>query len=314
MAIKDLIKIGTSVPNASAFPTVNGLAIRVDAGNESIYIKNSNGQMVKIYTDTSNIIIDIAANTNAITTKANKTNVLELDNITAYTPTTDYHPATKKYVDTFAYTVAQTDSLLGGKLGTGGTAANSNQLGGQTLAQVQASIPTYDIDREWKIDTTQLFRMTDGYGSAGVGTVGLIPTTKQNSQGAYKNIEIRLYMNITTDVGIPTLKIGNTSAFSTWAGGQVAGANLTTWSGFKSISLPNIHSNVDVQAQAWNGLYTPLVREYTFMFTLTAADLVSVGSANGYGISIYLYSMMNPTLNMSGASGSELKRMEYRLV
>jgi len=28
-----------------------------------------------------------------------KTNVLELNNITSYTPTTDYHPATKKYVD-----------------------------------------------------------------------------------------------------------------------------------------------------------------------------------------------------------------------
>ena len=31
--------------------------------------------------------------------KAEKTNVLELDNTTAYTPTLDYHPSTKKYVD-----------------------------------------------------------------------------------------------------------------------------------------------------------------------------------------------------------------------
>lgn len=31
--------------------------------------------------------------------KADKTNVLEKDNTTSYTPTSDYHPATKKYVD-----------------------------------------------------------------------------------------------------------------------------------------------------------------------------------------------------------------------
>lgn len=34
-----------------------------------------------------------------ITWKANKTNVLELDNTTAFTPDADYEPATKKYVD-----------------------------------------------------------------------------------------------------------------------------------------------------------------------------------------------------------------------
>ena len=31
--------------------------------------------------------------------KAAKTNVLELDNTTVFTPTADYHPSTKKYVD-----------------------------------------------------------------------------------------------------------------------------------------------------------------------------------------------------------------------
>lgn len=37
------------------------------------------------------------ANLNA--DKAEKTNVLAKDNTTAFTPTADYHPATKKYVD-----------------------------------------------------------------------------------------------------------------------------------------------------------------------------------------------------------------------
>jgi hypothetical protein len=32
-------------------------------------------------------------------TRALKSNVLALDNTTAFTPTADYHPATKKYVD-----------------------------------------------------------------------------------------------------------------------------------------------------------------------------------------------------------------------
>lgn len=35
-------------------------------------------------------------------TKADKINVLQLDNTTEYTPTADYHPTTKKYVDTIA--------------------------------------------------------------------------------------------------------------------------------------------------------------------------------------------------------------------
>ncbi len=34
----------------------------------------------------------------ALASKADKTNVLELDNISAFTPSADYHPATKKYV------------------------------------------------------------------------------------------------------------------------------------------------------------------------------------------------------------------------
>lgn len=44
----------------------------------------------------------VTANTTVVwlwNTKADKTNVLEKDNTTAYTPTLDYHPATKEYVD-----------------------------------------------------------------------------------------------------------------------------------------------------------------------------------------------------------------------
>ena len=44
----------------------------------------------------------VTANTTVVwlwTTKADKTNVLELNNTTSYTPTADYHPATKKFVN-----------------------------------------------------------------------------------------------------------------------------------------------------------------------------------------------------------------------
>jgi hypothetical protein len=42
----------------------------------------------------------ISSNTQtALDFKADKTNVLELDNTTSFTPTANFHPATKKYVD-----------------------------------------------------------------------------------------------------------------------------------------------------------------------------------------------------------------------
>lgn len=55
----------------------------------------------------------VTANTTVVwlwTTKADKTNVLEKDNTTAYTPTLDYHPATKKYVDNYSLPDATTSS------------------------------------------------------------------------------------------------------------------------------------------------------------------------------------------------------------
>lgn len=44
------------------------------------------------------------------TTKADKSNVLELDNTTPFTPTLTYHPVTKDYVDTLAVPIVATDA------------------------------------------------------------------------------------------------------------------------------------------------------------------------------------------------------------
>lgn len=44
-------------------------------------------------------VYDATTIDNALYLKADKSNVIEKDNTTTYTPTQDYHPATKKYVD-----------------------------------------------------------------------------------------------------------------------------------------------------------------------------------------------------------------------
>ena len=52
---------------------------------------------------------------NALDAKANKTDVLEKTNTTSYTPTADYHPATKKYTDdndTYIWTSAPTNNVV----------------------------------------------------------------------------------------------------------------------------------------------------------------------------------------------------------
>lgn len=49
----------------------------------------------------------VSANTTLLS-KADKTNVLQLDNTTPYTPTANYHPATKEYVDSWSLPIAST--------------------------------------------------------------------------------------------------------------------------------------------------------------------------------------------------------------
>jgi hypothetical protein len=65
----------------------------------------------------------------ALDSKADKSNVLELDNTSAFTPSADYEPATKKYVDDNA----------------GGTIPNAayNVVGGIKISRDSASSTTY---------------------------------------------------------------------------------------------------------------------------------------------------------------------------
>ena len=76
--------------------------------DDLLLIADSEASNLAKYTSVSNLSSKIGTdNFVDITVKADKVNVLELDNITSYTPTADYHPTTKLYVDTL------TDALSG---------------------------------------------------------------------------------------------------------------------------------------------------------------------------------------------------------
>ncbi len=86
-----------------------------------------------------------------------KTNVLELDNTTAFTPTTDYHPATKKYVDdnTVSPGGADTNIQYNDDGTLGGVAAFSyHRLTGSLLVgEVVDILPTAPLIIERDVDT-----------------------------------------------------------------------------------------------------------------------------------------------------------------
>ena len=90
--------------------------------------------------------------------KADKTNVLELDNTTAFTPTLDYHPATKKSVDDLISGVTPVliawSDILYDEAGTTATTISGAELvktitcgfsGTATFSRVHANNGTSDI-------------------------------------------------------------------------------------------------------------------------------------------------------------------------
>ena len=88
---------------------------------DALYALTQEAQGQESLVDTINEVLSVFSNypegTNLLeqlNAKALKTNVLELDNTTAFTPDADYEPATKKYVDDyfdeFTTTIADTDT------------------------------------------------------------------------------------------------------------------------------------------------------------------------------------------------------------
>ena len=71
----------------------------------------------------------------ALDLKADKANVLELDNTTSFTPTLDYHPATKKYVDDQINANAFNELYIGGSADTDGTWRFVTDVNGKLLIE-----------------------------------------------------------------------------------------------------------------------------------------------------------------------------------
>ena len=92
----------------SYFDTLYAAALGIDdnyvTDAEKVVIGNTSGtntgdQDLSGFATQSALAAETAAREAADSLKADKSNVLELDNTTPFTPTTDYHPATKAYVD-----------------------------------------------------------------------------------------------------------------------------------------------------------------------------------------------------------------------
>lgn len=85
---------------AKRFRVLRGLAANIPVLLEGELGYTTDSKCLFIGSATGNIelgkLVDILS---AIAVKANKTNVLEKDNVTVFTPTADYHPATKKFVN-----------------------------------------------------------------------------------------------------------------------------------------------------------------------------------------------------------------------
>ena len=93
----------SDVPNTDAVTSINGMLGNVILTAEEIPFgaeSDVDEELKRLETD-----------------KADKDNVLELDNTTAYTPTADYHPCTKAYTDSGLATKADVASLSSNNIG-----------------------------------------------------------------------------------------------------------------------------------------------------------------------------------------------------
>jgi surface protein len=115
---------GSSSVSSGALLKANNLSDLIDVPQARINLVLEN---VDNTTD-ANKPVSIAQQT-ALDLKADKTNVLELDNTTAFTPTADYHPATKKYVDDEAVQSNGTSTYYGTGAGFTETATNLDNSG-----------------------------------------------------------------------------------------------------------------------------------------------------------------------------------------
>lgn len=102
------------------------------------------------------------------TDKADKNNVLELDNTTSYTPTSPYHPATKQYVDNNTWWAAVNISNNGTQIVSEATDINFNEnviASDDWDGTVTVDVDTIFIDW-WSASTTYTTNQTIDGGTA----------------------------------------------------------------------------------------------------------------------------------------------------
>lgn len=126
-------------------------------------------------------------------TKADKTNVLELDNVVSFSPSLDYHPATKKYVD---------DAVLGLSPDTN-THISSGAVSGNTLTITLNDASTVDID------VSSLLDDTTNTLSSGVLNGNVITFTREDSTTFDVDVT-----NLYDDTNLVTSVNGQTGAVS----------------------------------------------------------------------------------------------------
>lgn len=162
--------------------------------------------------------------------KADKDNVLEKDNVTPFTPTDDWQPATKKYIDDRFIDLDSDLSLLGAsqleKVDEGGK-SGWRLLG--RIADFFGNIGQEAIDLSFSTDSDGLNGATGDYSfAAGEGTRA--DAEHKFVTGKFNNPKI----NSILEVGIGTDNQNRSNAIEVYKDGSVLAPNFTVEQQFQS--------------------------------------------------------------------------------
>jgi len=101
--LADFLKMEFGVAVVSVNGETGAVSIDFDSllayGSSQVQFNAAVAGHASVLANAANIVINAAGLVTLDSIKANKDNVLELDNVAQFAPTENYHPATKKYVD-----------------------------------------------------------------------------------------------------------------------------------------------------------------------------------------------------------------------
>jgi hypothetical protein len=154
----------------TATQSLKGLLSATDKARlDALYALTQEATGQESLVDTINEVLAIFANypedlnlLSELNAKALKTNVLELDNITAFTPDADYEPATKKYVDDktgdFDVVLGSSDTWT-----ADGDFFTLTKSGGNLTGLVSTDNPIADIDFSTVLDVANVVAIQDAW-------------------------------------------------------------------------------------------------------------------------------------------------------